>query len=150
MKKSVDIVCKLTPSIWVALANVRENMGHDDSLPYQADIFVYDKDNCPENDIAFKKIGSIWNDGWGGESNIDVLAAPRCKEYIQRLEEECTKHQVYLHGKPFAIYYLKDVCDYMACLVVDNPEQAKKGTLLYLMDDNPLSQGGIYPLAWYK
>lgn len=39
------------------LRNCKEVMGHDDTLPFNADIY-----------LNGKRIGSAWNTGWGGDS----------------------------------------------------------------------------------
>ena len=143
MKRTIDIFCKLSEKIWVGLGNVRENYGHDDSLPYQADIFIHDADNCPAGDTSFKRIATIWNDGWGGDSNIEPLSAPRTKEDIQTLENECHMHVMWWNGKPTdGKFNLATICDDMAVLYIDNPQLLKEGTLIYLLDDDPKSQGG--------
>lgn len=150
-KNAITIFAKLAPEIWVGLANVRENYGHDDSLPYQADIFVYDKDNCPKGECAFKRVATIYNDGWGGESNIEPIAAPRTAEYIKVMEEKAATHTPYWNGQPMkSPYSLSEICDEMACLVVDNPKYAKQGTLEFVLDDDPRSEKGEKPLWLVK
>ena len=150
MKKGMDIFCKLSEKIWIGLSNTRENMGHDDSLPYQADIYIHDADNCPPGDTSFKRVASIVNGGYGGTSVVSPLVAPWAAKDIQTLRIECGKHQMYWNGKPFAKYTLEDVCDGMAALSIDNPKLAKRGTLLHLLDDDPLSEKGTKPLAVLK
>lgn len=151
MKKTIDIFCKLSDKIWVGLGNTRENMGHDDSLPYQADIFIMNEDNNPYGHHTFKRIASIWNDGWGGESNVELIArTTQNLNDIKTLREECSKHQMYWNGEPQFTYTLEDVCDSMAALFIDNPKVAKMGTLIHLLDDDPQSEKGNKPLAVLK
>jgi len=120
----IQTVVRLTERLWLGLSDIRENYGHDDSLPYQADVFVMDSDNQPEGSHAFKRIGSIWNDGWGGDSNFTPLAQTiYFKDIIQKVREECAKHQMYWDGKPFAEFTLEDVCDTLACIWVDMSKQ---------------------------
>ena len=149
-KNTIDIICKLSEKIWIGLGNTRENYGHDDSLPYQADIYIHDADNCPEGDTSFKRVGTIYNDGWGGDSDISAIAAPKAAENIQTLMHECRKHQLFWNGKAYGTYKLEDVCDFMASLFIDNPKLASKGTLEYLMDDDPRSDNGKNCLAIIK
>ena len=135
--KRIQILTQLTNNLWVCLANLRENKGHDDSLPYQADIYVMDRKASPDKKIRFTKVGSIWNDGWGGDSNLETISA----DYIQKLRDEVAKHQMYYKGKPFGEYDLETLCDEMACIWVDytkeHPDESDY-SYVYLMDDNPL------------
>ena len=41
------------------LKNCKEVVGHDDSLPYVAKLYIDDEQVC-----------SLYNDGWGGETNV--------------------------------------------------------------------------------
>ena len=130
----IQIVTQLTNNLWVCLANLRENRGHDDCLPYQADIYLSDRK--PKSTRTFTKVGSIWNDGWGGDSNLEVLNA----EAIDKLRKECSKHKMYWNGKPFAEYDLETLCDEMASIWVDYTKAVPDEidyTFVYLMDDNP-------------
>lgn len=45
-----------------SLKNCKETIGHDDSLPYFAQLYI---DN--------KKVASIHNDGWGGDTDIKEM-----------------------------------------------------------------------------
>lgn len=59
------ILCKIDKYFTIELRNVRETYGHDDSTPFNADIYAY---------IGGKEkatyVGYAYNDGWGGESTI--------------------------------------------------------------------------------
>ena len=149
---AITIFAKLTPEIWVGLANVRENYGHDDSLPYQADIFIMNEDNNPYGQHTFKRIASIWNDGWGGESNVELIArTTQNLNDIKVMEEKAATHTPYWNGQPMKNpYSLSEICDEMACLVVDNPKYAKQGTLEFVLDDDPRSEKGEKPLWLVK
>ena len=140
-KNRIQIVTKFTEDFWVCLANLRENKGHDDCLPYQADVYVMektvvlvgtDKMKCPT--LKFTKIASVWNDGWGGDSNVEVLNA----DLVQKVQDECLKHQMMYNGKPFGQYDLEALCDEMAEVWVSatnaKPEYLDS-TFVYLMDD---------------
>lgn len=58
--------------------NAHEVMGHDDSLPYNA--FIELRMN---NKVIS---GKVWNDGWGGTSNID-LDNPQDQKFIDDVNE---------------------------------------------------------------
>ena len=133
----IQIVTQLTYDLWICLAHLRENMGHDDSLPYQADIYLMDKKATPgRKKINFVKVGEIWNDGWGGDSTLHSLN----DEAIQRFRDECAKHQVYWNGKPYGPYDLETLCDEMAAIWVDVSNASPDDhdyTYVYMMDDCP-------------
>jgi hypothetical protein len=65
MKK---ISCKINDNITFELRNVIEVNGHDDSLPFNADIYL--RLNGRKRAVY---VGYAYNDGWGGDSII------RCK-----------------------------------------------------------------------
>lgn len=54
------IRCTINFDYCIRLVNVTKVQGHDDSLPYVADFEVAVRDE------DFKKIGRLYNDGWGG------------------------------------------------------------------------------------
>lgn len=63
-----SITCVINNDLKITLKNVTETYGHDDSLPFRADIYVQ------SNELGFPeptKIGRAWNDGWGGDSVIE-------------------------------------------------------------------------------
>ena len=62
------ITCKINDDLTIALVNVQKVYGHDDSLPFQADIHVKSKElGFPE----LTRIGYAYNDGWGGGTVIE-------------------------------------------------------------------------------
>ena len=62
MKK---ITCKVDDNLTIELRNVVETYGHDDSIPYNADIYVFL--NGSKRAVY---AGYAYNDGWGGMSTI--------------------------------------------------------------------------------
>jgi hypothetical protein len=62
------ITCKVNEDLTIALVNVEETYIHDDSLPFQADIYVKsDKLGLPK----LTRVGHAYNDGWGGDTEIE-------------------------------------------------------------------------------
>ena len=61
--QNIDIYCAPALDFLLGLAGTRENYGHDDSLPFQADIMVLD---LGAGDKEFRKIGVVSNGGFGG------------------------------------------------------------------------------------
>lgn len=74
-----NVECKVNDSLSIILINVCEVMGHDDSLPFNAEVYVR-KDNGILTHIANAR-----NDGWGGDSNIDAINK-ETKPVIDELE----------------------------------------------------------------
>ena len=64
----LSITCEINPFLQIVLMNVCEVFGHDDSLPFNAEVYVR-KDNGILTHVA-----NAWNDGWGGETNIDLIS----------------------------------------------------------------------------
>jgi hypothetical protein len=62
------ITCKVNDDLTIALVNVQKTYGHDDSLPFQADVHVKSRK------LGFPKltyVGYAHNDGWGGDTVIE-------------------------------------------------------------------------------
>lgn len=136
---NIQILCVLSDTLTIGLSSIRENMGHDDSLPYQAEVFIYDKENNPEGSMAFQKIGQVWNDGWGGPSCFTLTDfRERTKEYQKKVTELCETHQMYWEGKPFGSYNLTDLLDIMAECYLGVSAKARKNILQYRFDDDPV------------
>lgn len=141
MKKieNIQILCFFNNDLAIGLSGVRENMGHDDSLPYQAEVFIYDRENNPDGSMAFQKLGEIWNDGWGGESNFTLTdTRNRFKDYLKKVTELCELHYMYWKGSIIGSYKLTDLCDIMAECYLGVDEKTRKNTLLYRFDDDPV------------
>ena len=136
-------MCDLGDGNYLGLADIRENLGHDDSLPYQANVFIRDKKNCPEGSMAFKRIACIWNDGWGGDSELRSAGLKDSDDYIKYAEKQLAKHQYYYRGKPVGTYDLRFTCDMMACVYLDalqdrvlSRQMKSHSSTLYLFDDD--------------
>ncbi len=151
----IQIMCELGNGNYLGLADIRENLGHDDSLPYQANIFIMDKDNCPKGSMAFKRIASIWNDGWGGESNIISAGLKDSEKYLKYAAQQLKKHQYYYRGKPAGSYDLGFTCDMMASVYLDaynnkayRAQMKRYSSTLYLFDDDErvLQNPDMFPL----
>lgn len=67
----------------IALKDCKEQIGHDDSIPYAARLFIDNKLVC-----------TIYNDGWGGETNITQLVNA---ELLEKVNKD-------IKGLPFVIY----------------------------------------------
>lgn len=89
----------------IELKNVREIPGHDDSLPYVADLIV-----------DGKKVASLHNDGWGGETDI----TPTDKGFdVAKFEKESFSGILWatskIQGRTFEISLeLPFLCDMLA------------------------------------
>lgn len=135
---SIQVYAKLAQGLWIALCNVRENIGHDDSLPYQAAVFIHDRPNVPNDyQASFRKIGTVCNDGWGGPSLIQGLPGDSASEtLLRKAKEAAAQHMIYWKGTPFGNYTLDTVLDIMAEGYVDI-QKTHRGLkeLRYYLDD---------------
>lgn len=62
------ITCKVNDDLSIVLVDVQETYGHDDSLPFKADIYVKsEKLGLPK----LTRVGHAYNDGWGGDTVIE-------------------------------------------------------------------------------
>ena len=130
----IDIYCAPAEGFLLGLAAVRENYGHDDCLPFQADIHVLDSE---AGDKAFRKIGTIWNAGYGGPPEVNTWLDRKAGEKADRL---CRTHTWHLKGAPVAPYDLGDTCETMAALFIDAKKagrQVETRNLRFRFDDNP-------------
>ena len=142
----IQIFVMLGENLALGLANCRENRGHDDSLPYQSDVYAIRLEKTPIK----VKLGSVWNDGWGGDTNFERI--PNLDEIYDKINELCGKHKMYYGGAPFASYNLIDTVDCMAedfCTIMASPKakksvKAKNTSLMWKFDDSPdiLARGG--------
>lgn len=64
----------------VVLDNCREIKGHDDSLPYEADVYI-NGEHC----------ASLFNDGWGGTTTINKVSTSETTKLFNDLEDEFGK-----------------------------------------------------------
>lgn len=139
--RKIQIKCVLDDTLVLGLGGVRENAGHDDSLPYQADIYVACH-GLASADFDYHKVGTIYNTGFGGDSEL-------CAEYsegegkkntdmLKRVNDLCHKHSVIYKGENLGAYNVCHLCDYMAEKYLYTTSEAKKLDLLYKFDDDPM------------
>ena len=72
------------------IRNPREVMGHDDSLPYNAEFAIFHNDK----EVAR---GEIWNDGWGGMSGYraERRRNPRADFEVDTFDKVCKERARY-------------------------------------------------------
>jgi len=87
------ITCKID-NITVKLVNVREVYGHDDSLPFNAELCIHNPEWC--NKLTF--VGRAWNDGWGGDSVIDTTTKSQ-RELVDKLDNYLKENYQNSFGK---------------------------------------------------
>lgn len=101
------------------IINAREVMGHDDSLPYNANFELRNNDN---NKVIS---GRVWNDGWGGCSNVE-LDNPKQQEGIDELNDYIKEHlHFYFNGYAYEMDFVLLV-DNLAMLSIDCPSNNGK------------------------
>lgn len=102
----------------VELHNCREVKGHDDSLPFEANLF-----------IDGNYVGDVHNDGWGGVANVIVLEHADLAEEVNAFLKGKKEHFV-LYGKEYAISVtLNDLCDSLAYYAIDENKRVVKTDL---------------------
>ena len=144
----IDIICEPSPGFLIGLAGTHETPGHDDCLPFRADIMVLDG---PAGQTEFKKVGTVSNDGWGGPPEIHTWLDTALGN---KAEELCKKHEMRCKGLSLGPYDLGDACEFMASLFIDeqkvHPNKARRRDLRYLFDDalEMLSGKKRIPLKW--
>lgn len=71
------------------IRNPREVMGHDDSLPYNAEFAIFYNDK----EVAH---GEIWNDGWGGDSQYRTdRHLPNANKWVDIINNYCKENVKY-------------------------------------------------------
>lgn len=88
------------------LKNVRETEGHDDSIPFVADVYFDDE-----------HIGNATNDGWGADCFIRILpeVSENTKEQFNAFEEQLIE----IHSQGHFRYTVNFLVDYMAYQCID-------------------------------
>ena len=98
----------------IELKALKEIKGHDDSFPYEAILFVNGK-----------KTANVWNDGWGGETNVepcDGLAVL----VLGVLNDEAKKVKMRQHNE-FTYGSIGEICDDLAFNHLLLKDAKKKG-----------------------
>lgn len=140
MEKKIEMFCQLNKDLYVGLDKIRENEGHDDSIPYQAEIHIGQRD--PETkEVRFRKIGVVFNTGWGGDSEIRVDHQNNQLEnnrlLLKQIDEECAKHKAYYKGTPFIKYDAGYLFDIMAEKYLYELTHVRDKQIGYWFDDDP-------------
>lgn len=146
MPSRIQIICRLSDTMHIGLAAVRENMGHDDSQPYQAEIHIADQETFPspkKDKLLFSKVGRVYNDGWGGMSQVSAEYSNDKEKtatniaLLNKAKELCRKHTIHYEGRTLGPYSLDYLCDIMAENYLNLPAKTKKKTVFYMFDDEP-------------
>lgn len=109
--KDNKMVCRLTDEVSIMVTNAIEVHGHDDSLPYSADLYA------SLNDKPFTLIAHCSNDGWGGDSDIRGINTDYQK-FVNDLFTLC-RERYELHYQNIVIpCSLDSIVDLMVCKLV--------------------------------
>lgn len=119
------ITCKINEDLAIALANVQKTYGHDDSLPFQADIHVKsEKLGLPE----WTHVGRAFNDGWGGDT---VIESAHYRPLLNEIEKYLT-HNYQIHiRKPEISWTVR--LDYLVSIMAERSIYGRK-TKMNIMD----------------
>lgn len=113
------IFTRLTDNLSIALAEVKETMGHDNSTPFNAVVMIneipFDIKDLPLFIKTFIPIANIWNDGWGGESQIEPIDNDEeTRNLIKKAEKAAASHRILYQGKDLGPCRLEFMCSVMA------------------------------------
>lgn len=113
-KEKTSIECKINKNFSIILKNVHETYGHDDTLPFNADIYITN----PEWGLIDKKVGTAWNDGWGGSTNIcpenktDEIVLNMLNDFLKEHYENQYGSVVWDVDSEYLISVLAEYCIY--------------------------------------
>ena len=111
----LNIECRINNTLSIKLMNVQQVYGHDDSLPYNADVYVCDL----EHDLpCFTKVATAWNDGWGGPSCVSAHL-PKYNEYLKELDKYLKENFKVDYETISWDLSLEELVEYLACIAVD-------------------------------
>ena len=135
-ENELQIICVLSDTIRVGLKDTRENYGHDDSIPFQADVYV--EDGPPGS--GYRLLAYVWNDGWGGDSQMKkAIQTPETDALVEKMQPLCKKHMMIYEGESVCPYTLKLLCTCMAEAWLYCQKAAKSKTVFYRFDDDPVT-----------
>ena len=141
-----SIFTRLRENLHVALANVQEVAGHDDSLPFRA-ILMVSREPFDAKDVAtFKKsfvpVALACDDGWGGEVQLTVSGGEAmdgvlADVLVNEAEEASRKHRFSYEGKDIGSCSLRYICGLMAERQIYTPDDPRILLKESLLDDDP-------------
>lgn len=105
------IICKINEDLAIELVNVQKTYGHDDSLPFQADVYVKsEKLGLPK----FAHIGLAFNDGWGGDT---VINSAHYRPLLNEIEKYLTQNYQIHIKKPEISWAVR--LDYLVSIMAE-------------------------------
>lgn len=116
MNKEKTIRCHIGDSLILELRNVREVYGHDDSLPFNADLYVENREWGIKD---FNLVGRAWNDGWGGDTVIESINPVITK----MLDALLRNNYKMVYASITWNLTLEELVTYLACLAIDENVQ---------------------------
>lgn len=153
-----SIFTRLKEDLHVALANVQEVAGHDDSLPFRAILMVSREPFDAKRVDAFKKsfvpVALASDDGWGGEVQLtafgrEVTDVVLADVLVEEAEEVSKRHRFSYEGKDIGPCDLRYICGLMAERQIYTPNDPKILLKESLLDDDPrIARGEV--LAYDK
>ena len=115
-KKLKTIECRFPDGLVIKLENVQEVYGHDDSLPFNADVFVLNRDwGLP----CLTKVAQAWNDGWGGPTNVQS-PLPKYRDLLEKLDKYLQEHYKDVYENLSWDVRLDYLVESLACLAIDS------------------------------
>lgn len=133
------IECKVNEDLTIVLDNVQKTYGHDDSLPFQADIYVKsEKLGLPKS----TRLGYAFNDGWGGDTEINGVQYP---DILKNLNEYLKQNYQIRIKKPEITWAVR--LDYLVSIMAEHSIYEHK-TKMDIMDMENCEK--IEPLQYPK
>ena len=109
----------------VEMRKFKETMGHDDSLPFNAELWV-----------GNTHIANCYNDGWGGET---VVAPVNCELFDKVAKEVCaTKGALCKEEWSYTMPILADELSWQ-CEVAKTIEKSQRNGLVFSKEDGNLT-----------
>ena len=135
-ENELQIVCVLSDTLRVGLKDIRENHGHDDSIPFQAEVYIQEGPQGSD----YRHVASVWNDGWGGDSEMRRTdREPETAALIEKAQALCKVHSMVYRKQIVAKYSLELLCSCMAEGWLYCGERKRVKTILYRFDDDPVA-----------
>ena len=114
--------------IRISVFNVIKTMGHDDSIPFNANFEIVTADINSAGAVMLKTLasGNVWNDGWGGECQISCTDRNMYNEMNRINEHMKGKYSFVWKGYKLNVT-LYSILEDLSLMLLSNPQFAGRG-----------------------
>lgn len=117
----------------VTLKKIKEQVGHDDSLPFAAELYI--------NDVY---VGITYNDGWGADAIVEgrtskTLSKEKLDEILKKADEEISLYDAKYKEYTLPYATINQVCDEIASFYFSMKPIVKRtqtNNIVYFVNDN--------------